>query len=162
MHFTETQSERIRLFFRVSVFFKGITSLFEVIAGILVLVVPVSWVTDIVMRLAQQELLEDPRDFIATHALTLVQYFAIANVTYIAFYLLSRGIIKLLLVIALLKNQLWAYPASLVVLGCFMVYQMYRITLGLSPLLIALTAFDIVVMWFILREYQVLRSYKES
>jgi uncharacterized membrane protein len=53
-----------------------------------------------------------------------------------------------------LKNQLWAYPASLVVLGLFMIYQIYQIIIGHSALLIALTLFDMIIMWLIWHEYR--------
>ncbi len=70
--------------------------------------VPLAPITDLVTRLAQSELLEEPGDFIATHSLALAQQFALTGSTFIALYLLARGGIKLLLIIALLKNQLWA------------------------------------------------------
>ncbi len=119
--------------------------------------VPLAPITDLVTRLAQSELLEEPGDFIATHSLALAQQFALTGSTFIALYLLARGGIKLLLIIALLKNQLWAYPSSLVVLGLFVIYQLYQIFLTTSIFIIALTIFDLVVMWFIWREYKVLR-----
>jgi uncharacterized membrane protein len=70
---------------------------------------------------------------------------------------LSRGLVKFALVVALLKNQLWAYPSSLVVLGLFVVYQMYQIATAFSALLVFLTIFDLIVIWFIWKEYQVVR-----
>ena len=101
---------------------------------------------------------EDPSDFIAIHLLQIAQQFSLTSSTFIAVYLLSRGVIKLALVVALLKNQLWAYPASLAVLGLFVIYQIYQTAITFSPFIIALTIFDLVVMWFIWREYEVLRE----
>jgi uncharacterized membrane protein len=112
----------------------------------------------LILRYAEGELAENSTDFIATQLAHVAQQLSFAGSTFIAFYLLSRGLIKLLLVVALLKNQLWAYPASLVVLGLFVAYQCYQLTAGFSALLLALTVFDLIVMWFIWREYQVLRS----
>jgi uncharacterized membrane protein len=43
-----------------------------------------------------------------------------------AFYLLSHGLVKVLLVAGLLREKLWAYPASLIVLSAFIAYQTYR------------------------------------
>ncbi len=48
---------------------------------------------------------------------------------FMAIYLHSHGIIKLLAVGSLLKNKLWRYPLSIVVFGGFIVYQIYRFTL---------------------------------
>jgi uncharacterized membrane protein len=155
--FTPQQEKRIREYFRISIFLKGVMSLIEVIGGILAFFVPVSSVTNFIVHLAQGELIEEPGDFIATHLIAIAQQFSVASGTFIAIYLLSRGLIKLFLVVALLKNQLWAYPSSLVVLGLFVVYQLYQIVTTFSILLVALTIFDLIVMWFIWREYEVVR-----
>lgn len=158
MEFTQKEEKRIREYFLISVLIKGAISLAEVIAGVVVLFIPVSTFTDLILRYAEGELAENSSDFIATQLSHIAQQLSFAGSTFIAFYLLSRGLIKLLLVIALLKNQLWAYPASLAVLGVFIIYQCYQLVAGFSPLILALTVFDLVVMWFIWREYQVLRS----
>ena len=158
--FSRTKERRITEFFRLSVMAKGVVSAAEIIAGVFVLVVPISTITDLVIRLAQGELDEDPTDFLATHLVTLAHQVSVSSSLFVAVYLLSRGLIKLGLVVALLKNQLWAYPASLVVLGLFILYQVYQLVILFSPLLLALTIFDLFVMWFIWREYEVVRSHQ--
>jgi len=77
-----------------------------------------------------------------------------------AFYLLSHGIIKAALVIGLLRNKLWAYPASLVVLGIFIVYQLYRFSYTHGFGLIVLTVFDVFVMGLIWHEYRLVRRHR--
>lgn len=145
--------------FRTGILLKGILSATEIFAGIFVLFFDPAIVGNAIITASQNELIEEPGNFIATHALMLAQQFSLTPQVFLAVYLLSRGLIKLALVIALLKNQLWAYPASLVVLGLFMIYQMYQITLGHSALLIALTLFDIIIMWLIWHEYQLVRHH---
>ena len=158
MEFTKTEEKKIGLYFRLSVLGKGLVSALEILGGLIALFVPLTFFSNVLLSFTQGELIEDQSDFIATHLSQLALQFAIANVTFIAFYLLSRGIIKLLLVVALLKNQLWAYPSSLVVLGLFVAYQLYQIALTQSALVIALTIFDLIVMWFIWREWEVVRA----
>ena len=157
MEFTQENESRIRLYFRISIFLKGLISFFEVIGGVLALFIPTAYITSMVVQLAQGELAEEPGDFIATHLIALAQQFSFTSGTFIAIYLLSRGLIKLGLVVALLKNQLWAYPASLVVLGLFVLYQLYEIVVMHSLFIVALTLFDLIVMWFIWREYSVVK-----
>ena len=53
-----------------------------------------------------------------------------------AVYLLLHGAVKVVLVIALLLNKLWAYPCMIVVLLIFIGYQLYRIALNPSAGLI--------------------------
>jgi uncharacterized membrane protein len=108
----------------------------------------VGWVN----RLTQDELIEDPNDFIATHLLSMAQKFSVDTKNFYAFYLLSHGIVKLALVVGLLTNQLWSYPASLVVLTLFIIYQIYRFYETQSLGLIVLTAFDLFVMVLIWHE----------
>jgi uncharacterized membrane protein len=46
----------------------------------------------------------------------------------------------------------WSYPASLVALGAFMVYQIYRYSYTYSAGLLVLTVFDAIVMVLIWHE----------
>jgi uncharacterized membrane protein len=57
----------------------------------------------------------------------------------------------------LLKQKLWAYPSAVIVFGAFIVYQLYRFTLTHSIGLIALSLFDLVVIWLIHLEYRALK-----
>lgn len=157
--FTRKEEGRIRTYFRVSVFLKGLISFAEVVAGIFVFFVPLSAITNFFIRYAQQELIEEPGDFIATHLIQLSHQFALPGGVFLSLYLLSRGLIKLGLVIALFKNQLWAYPSSLVVLGLFVLYQLYQIIAAFSIFMVLLTIFDLIVMWSIWEEYRVLRAH---
>jgi uncharacterized membrane protein len=107
-------------------------------------------------------LIEDPNDFVATHLLSLAQNLTVGTQRFYAFYLLSHGVIKLLLVAGLLGKKLWAYPASLVVLGLFIVYQLYRFSYTHGVGLIVLTVFDVIVMGLIWHEYQMVRRHLTS
>jgi uncharacterized membrane protein len=71
-----------------------------------------------------------------------------------AVYLLLHGAVKVVLVIALLLNKLWAYPCMIVVLLIFIGYQLYRIALDPSAGLIALTIFDAMIVTLTWREYR--------
>jgi uncharacterized membrane protein len=62
--------------------------------------------------------------------------------------------VKVVLVAALLKNQLWAYPWTIGFLGLFIVYQVYRLSFQPSVGLAALTVFDAVIAWLTYREYR--------
>jgi len=71
-----------------------------------------------------------------------------------AVYLLLHGVVKIVLVAALLKDELWAYPWMLVFLGVFIVYQVYRLSFKPSGGLTALTLFDAFIAWLTYREYR--------
>ena len=76
--------------------------------------------------------------------------------------LLLHGAVKVVLVIALLLNKLWAYPCMIVVLLIFIGYQLYRIALNPSAGLIALTVFDALIVLLTWREYRRQRRIPEG
>ncbi len=137
---------------------KGVISLFEILVGVVVLFIPASFFTSFAEILTRGELIEEPGDFIANHFLSGAQSLTAIGGVFIAFYLISRGAIKLGLVIALLKNKLWAYPWSLFVLSCFVTYQLYEMTKTHSLAVITITVFDVIVMYLIGREYTIVKK----
>ena len=150
---------RIHQIFQVSVLLKGAHALIECMGGIALALISTSAITDLVKRLTQEELIEDPKDFVATHLLGWAQSFSVDTKAFYAFYLLSHGAVKILLVVGLLRNKLWSYPASLIVLGLFIVYQLYRFSYTHGAGLIVLTVFDIFMMGLIWHEYDLIRRH---
>ncbi len=59
---------------------------------------------------------------------------------------LAHGATKVLLVLGLPKGKLWSCPASLVALGLFIAYELYRFSYTHSPGLTYLTVFDLLVV----------------
>lgn len=153
---------RIHQLFEVGVWLKGAHALIECAGGILLYLVTTQTIASWVNMLTQEELIEDPNDFIASHLSRMAAGFSIASKEFYAFYLLSHGLIKLLLVIGLLRGKLWSYPASLLALGAFMAYQMYRYSYTHSPGLLVLTVFDVAVMWLIWHEWRVVRRHRSA
>jgi len=155
----ETRREQfIDRWFTISVFLKGLISFFEIVVGVAVLLIPPDAVIGFLMDMSEDALADNPHAFFATHSLRALQHLPPLAQGFIAVYLISRGLIKLLLVVALLKNKLWAYPASLAVLGLFVLYQVYEIFKTHTGLLILLSVFDLAVMWFIWREYKMVKA----
>ncbi len=161
MDFTR-QEQNITQLFRASVLLKGLVSFVEIVAGIAAFFISPAMISGIISSLVRNEFVEDPNDFVATHLLQAAQQISITSQVFIALYLLSRGLIKFLLVIALLKGKLWAYPASLVVLTLFVLYQTYQMVIGYSNFLLLLTVFDLIVMYFIWREYRIVEKHLQS
>jgi|SRR5579872_4758743 len=154
---------RVHQIFKVSVLIKGAHAVIECVGGIVLALVSTDSIANLVNELTEEELIQDPKDFLATHLLTLAQNFSVETKHFYAYYLLSHGIVKLLLVIGLLRNKLWSYPASLIVLGLFIVYQLYRFSYTHGVGLMVLTVFDILVMTLIWHEYRLVqRNFRPS
>ena len=150
---------RIHQLFEISVLLKGAHAVIECLGGIVLALVSTDSILRLANRITQPELLNDSHDFIATHLLMWAQDFSVGTKNFYAYYLLSHGLVKVLLVIGLLRGKMWAYPASLAALGLFIAYQLYRFTDTHGIGLIILTLFDLVVMVLIWQEYKVVRHH---
>jgi uncharacterized membrane protein len=142
--------------FTISIILKGLDGLIEMIGGILLLVVsPESW-NNLAIDLTSHELSQDPHDYIANHLLHATGDLSQTRL-FGAIYLLTHGAVKIVLVIALLKRQWWAYPVTIAFLVAFIAYQAYRIAVAPTLGMVALTIFDLFVTWLVWREYRIHR-----
>ena len=139
--------------FEVSIIAKGLDGLAELIGGLLLLVVTPTTINNVATAITQHELSEDPHDLIATRLLHLSNGLTDSAVRFAAAYLLLHGVVKVVLVAALLRTKLWAYPWMIAFLVVFIAYQLYRIALTPTAWLIALTIFDAFVAWLTWREW---------
>lgn len=154
------REKRIGQLFRLSIFLKGLHSALEILAGLLLMFISPGAVTKFVIWLTRDELMEDPHNLIASYLLHLAKHLSVSTVMFGAFYLLSDGIIKLVLVIALLKNRLWAYPWALAIFSLFIAYLICKLTFTYSVGLLLLAFFDLIVIWLIGSEYRIVRKYR--
>ena len=146
--------------FQTSITLKGLDGLLEILGGFLFLGRNPARVNAIVAAITKGELLSDPHDFMATHLLHASQHMMGEARYFYFFYLASHGVAKVVLVVALWLNRMWAYPAMIVMLVAFIVYQLYRMTFAPSWFLVLLTLFDAVVIWLTWAEYKKQRSLK--
>lgn len=151
----QTTHRGIHDLFEIGVVLKGLNALLELGLGILFVFVNVS---SLVQTLIQNELVEDPDNFLMQHLNTLAGTISPHAQIYSALYLISHGVVKGVLVVGLLRGQLWAYPASLAVLALFVLYQLFQIVVAHSIPMIVLTIFDLIVMWLIWMEYQYVKA----
>jgi uncharacterized membrane protein len=140
--------------FEIGIILKGLDGVLETVGGLLLLAVSPSTINRVVRGLTQHELSEDPHDYIAVHLLRFTHGLTGSAVTFAAIYLLVHGVVKVVLVAALLRNKLWAYPWLIAVLLAFIGYQLYRIAIKPTGGLIALTVFDALITWLTWREWR--------
>jgi uncharacterized membrane protein len=142
----------VRKLFIGSLIMKGLNAVLEILGAILLSFT--GTITGLIEWFARRELIEDPTDFAANLIEKYLPYLSGHTQLFASFYLLSHGVIKLFLVIALLKNKLWAYPTAIIVFFLFIAYQLFRFTATHSIFLIFLIIFDLVVIWLTLHEYR--------
>jgi uncharacterized membrane protein len=139
--------------FDVTLILKGLDGLLELGGGILLIAVSPATLNHLAKRLTQHELSQDPHDFFVRHLLHLT-----ANLhntqTFGAVYLLTHGLVKLVIVVGLFRREHWAYYVAFVFLGGFVIYQVYRLTYAPSIGLALLTVFDLFIIWLTWREFR--------
>ena len=141
--------------FEVGVVLKGINGILELIGGTILAFIHTATINNFLDVLTQQELVEDPRDAIANYIKShIIQNISPNSKLYAELFLLSHGIVKIILVAGLLKNKLWAYPAAIAVFSAFIFYQLYQLTYSHSVFLVLLTIFDIAVVALTAHEYK--------
>jgi uncharacterized membrane protein len=149
--------KNIHLAFEVSLILKGVIALFEIIGGIMAYFISQHFLLQVVLAITQDELSEDPKDFIAHYLIQSAQDLSVSSQHFAAFFLFSHGAIKMFLIVGLLQKKLWFYPAAIVVFGLFIVYQLYRFSFTHSAWLLVITLLDIVVIWLTRHEWKYLR-----
>jgi len=153
------RERRIHQVFVVSVLAKGLHALLEIASGVALYLVSTETIVRKINGWSYDELLENRHDWIASHLLQFSQNFSVQEHHFYAFYLLSHGLINIVLVIGLLREKLWAYPASIAVFSLFIAYQLYRYSYTQDIALILLSIFDLFVILLAVHEYRLLRKH---
>lgn len=148
--------KKIHWIFDVSLWFKAVFALSEIVAGVVAYFVPQRLFLTLVLWVTKQEFAEDPHDFVANSLLHAVQHLSVGTQRFAAAYLLAHGVIKLWLIVGLLRQRLWYYPVAMVVFGAFVGYQLYRYTFTHSIWLLLITALDAVIIALTRHEYRYL------
>lgn len=156
------KSRMVHVLFDISVLAKGVDGVFEILGGLLLLLVTPSHIYSMLRVLTMHELSEDPRDLIANYLLNSTHHLSAGTKNFAAFYLLWHGAVKAGLVAALLFRKRWAYPAAMAAFLLFLVYQLYRYSHTGSPALLVLSVLDvfiIVLTWLEYRRLETIRGF---
>ncbi len=151
------QRSLVHIAFEISIFFKGLDGVLEIIGGLLLFFLKSETISRIVVALTLHELSEDRNDIIASYLVRLAHDVSASSQVFAGVYLLSHGVIKVFLVESLLRGRLWAYPTAIVFFALFIVYQMYRYYLQPSIGMIALSILDLIVIGLTWLEYRQLK-----
>ncbi len=148
--------------FVVSLILKGIDGVLELIGGVLFLAIPADKIGTWAQIITQHELAQDPDDLIANAIRHAASGLSGSAMLFGAIYLLLHGVVKVVLVWAVLRDHLWAYPWMIAFLLVFIVYQCYSLVVAFSWGLLALTLFDAFIAWLTWREYGIHRARRQS
>ncbi len=142
--------------FRIALLIKAVDGAAELLGALVLLAVPGAALHSLVAAVLSRDLLGPPDGALARHFEAGTAEFVSGNRTFAVVYLGLHGLVKLGLVAALLRRWRAAYPVAAVVLGAFVVYELYRATQTGSILLPLLAVLDIAIITVIIREYRLL------
>lgn len=140
--------------YEIGIIIKGIDGSLELIGGLLLLFLSSNTILSITNFLTQDALGENPHNFIANHIEKTGQHLASGQTTFAIAFLLTHGLVKVVLVICLLLNKLWAYPWALVALSLFLVYQIYLLVTKTTFSMAFLSVLDAIIIWLVWREWR--------
>jgi uncharacterized membrane protein len=139
--------------FHTGIAIKGFDGVLECIGGILIWFIKPNSMNGIVRFAALHDLPGKYDEMLVAQLLHTTEMLANGGKTFASVYLITHGLSKVLLVIALWLNKLWAYPLTMFVFALFCLYQMHRYTRTHSIWMLLLTIFDLFLIYLTWREY---------
>jgi uncharacterized membrane protein len=144
----------LHIFYLSSLTIQAMIGTFQLLAAIaLRQVLNDGWLAR-VLALTGHEPSEDAQDPIARFLWQALHGHALGGERFWSIYLFGHAVLNLGVVVALVADKPWARPASIAVLTGFIVYQLYRFALTGSWVMIALSLFDIAVIFLVWREHR--------
>lgn len=146
--------------FEASLLLKGLLAFGETLGGLGLLLTPNHAILWFVGWMTRHELTQDPTDDMALWFEHIANSFPIATQHFYAVYLLGHGTLKFTMVVMLARRIVWAYPAAMVVLAGFVIYQSFEFIAHGSVILLCLSALDSLMIVLVWREWGILRLTK--
>lgn len=143
--------------FETSLAIKGLLCSAEFLAGLGLLLTPNAPVARLLYWLTHYQIAEHPTDTLAAWTQRAMEGFPVATQDFYGWYLLLHGGLKLAMVLMLWARVLWAYPAAMVVLSGFVIYQLFEFLHNGSPFLLMLAFFDLMMIALVWQEYKALK-----
>jgi uncharacterized membrane protein len=140
--------------FRIAILVKAVDGFIEICAGIFLYFVNFATIGGVFFLIFHEEVAENPRDAFWGFIIKEWHSLSLSGHSFWGLLFFAHGITKLALSVALLKNQLWAYPVAAGVFTLFVAYEIYAITNQPSLFLWLITIFDVIVVGLILNEYR--------
>jgi uncharacterized membrane protein len=141
-------------FARFLIYFKGFFGIFEFVLGIALLIIGPKamnrywlWILNFEPFEDHPRLMDSASRFVINHVLGSLHLL-------IALYMIIHGLVAIAVIFALIQKKMWAFPAAGLLLTLFILYQIYRLALAFSIILLILTLIDVAIIFFLRYEYK--------
>lgn len=146
--------------FLLMMILKGIDWLIQIWIGLIAIIFPRDILYNFVWGYLQGELIEDKNAWITQYFLNSLHWLTLSTQHFIAFYLISHGVIKFFIIYNIFKKKYWAYPVAIIVFSLFTIYQVYLYMGSSSPWMMGLIIMDIIIVILTYFEYKHIISHK--
>ncbi len=160
--YTSPFAKLLHWLFEMSLAIKGLLCALETFSGLGLLLTSHQLVARLVFWLTNHKLAADSHDAVAEWTRQAVEYFPLHIQSFYGWYLTGHGGLKLAMVVMLWLRVLWAYPAAMVVLVGFVLFQLKEFSQTHTPILLLLAFFDLFMVGLIWQEYKVLKATKDA
>jgi uncharacterized membrane protein len=152
-----TLSKWLHWLFEASLVIKGAFAAGETLSGLGLLLTPHGLLLNVWAWLTHHQLTQNPNEAMAQWFQHLADVFPVHVQHFYAIYLLAHGGLKFAMVIMLARRILWAYPAAMVILAGFVIYQATEYVTQGSLVLLALACLDAFMIVLVFREWNMLK-----
>jgi len=139
--------------FEFGVLIKAFNGVWEVISGLLIFFLDGDLSRGRSYLLVRDELLERPHDRIMNYLVHSLENYSRQALTFAAIYILAHGCLNIFLAVQLYRRRYWAYLLTIATMAVFVLYQIHRIGLYHSKMLLALTTLDAIFILLTWHEY---------
>lgn len=145
-------------FFTAAMYWRMAYGALRILLGLVLLRLVGNPLIDVIRHLMHHEIVEDPHEILYVFAQYVLGHHPVYITYFLASYFLFWGTIEVFLSYSMLKHRLWAFPVGLVLIGGFLLYEIFRYAHTYSPILLGVIVVDIAVIWLVRDEYKKLRS----
>lgn len=154
-----TKQRLLRLTLALSMIFKFVDGLIELVGGIAFAALDRGTIVDIFTRILEKELVFRISDETIEKWVDSLSHMLSTNVyTVICIILIGNGVVKMVIAIGVLLENHSVYVFSLIILIASLIYQIWQTVIHPSWFLFSMDLLDLIVILMIVREYLRLRQ----
>lgn len=146
--------------FLILMLIKWVDGIIQFWIGIVAIFISQHTLYNFVWGYLQGELIEDQNAWFTQYLLNSLQGLTLSTQHFIAFYLISHGVIKSIIVYNIFKKKYWAYPVAITVFSLFTLYQTYLYINSGSLWMMGLIIMDIIIVILTYFEYKNVTNHK--
>lgn len=148
----------LNIYFYIVLVFKTLTSLMELIGGILMFIIKHDNLKNLINTIALPELQRDPNDILMNSLIEFGKDFSIGSQYTVALFMIVQGSAKLIVIWLLIKKKVWAYPLAAAVFFAFITYEIYSFINNNSLIVLGATLIDVAFIVIIILEYRLMKK----